>query len=402
MVDGITKDKGSRLGVVIGGSGLIGGTIVNYFKSRTTAPITVLAPSSKKLSIRESTDIRRYLASTRPDFVINTAIANIDSDSQLSFEVNYLGTLNLARTAAALGIPYIHVSSAATLRDGENVTEEDKREISPNMSNYAKSKLMAETTLEYMHKRHGLDYTIIRLGVAYGNHDHKIQGFHRMLFSIADESMPCIFTKKGVLHSYSNCRRLPYFIHHILDNREEFSGQSYNFVDEEPIHLPHLILTIKSYLQVSTPREIYVPYPVARIGKKVTTALLRVMRKFGLKASLPPELIFIRHFYTTQTLSARKLRESSFVDPLPGETVYTRLPDMIIYYLTRWGHQNLISTYNVEIELDRSIEEDFVHAPVKLLESIHLDSSAPFSDMLQYESRKSITDIPLDSEIQPS
>lgn len=402
MGEASRKENAAQLGVVIGGSGLIGGTIVNYFKSRSSEPITVLAPSSKKLSIRESADIRRYLASTRPDFVINSAIANIDSDSQLSFEVNYLGTLNLARTAAALGIPYIHISSAATLREGTNVTEEEKREITANMSNYAKSKLMAETTLEYMHRHHGLDYTVIRLGVVYGNHDHKIQGFHRMLFSIADESMPCIFTNKSVMHSYSNCRKLPYFIHHALNNRPEFSGKSYNFVDEEPINLAHLILTIKSFLQVSTPREIYIPYQVARFGKKVTSALLRVMRKFGLKATLPPELIFIRHFYTTQTLSIRRLKESSFIDPLADETVYTRLPDMVIYYLTRWGHQNLISTYNEEIKLDRSIEDDFANRPLQLLESVHLDSTEPFRDIMQYESPKSLADTPLDSRMHSS
>lgn len=380
------REQGARLGVVIGGSGLVGGTIVNYFKSRSTAPISVLAPSSKKLSIRDSTDIRRYLVSARPDFVINTAIANIGSDSQLSFEVNYLGTINLARTAAALNIPYIHISSTATLRDGLDITEDQKRDITPNMSNYAKSKLMAETTLDYMHRQYGLDYTCIRLGVAYGNHDHKIQGFHRMLFSIADESMPFLFTRRDVLHSYSNCRRLPYFIHHILDHRPEFNGRSYNFVDEEPINLAHLILTIKSYLQLSTPRNICVPYRIAQIGKRGVVTLLRVLRTFGLKANLPPELIFLRHFYTTQTVSARRLKESSFIDPFPGETVYTRLPEMIVYYLTRWGHQNLISTYNEEIRLDRTIEDDFVNRPGELLQAIHEDSAAPFCDLGQYDS----------------
>lgn len=385
MVDAKFREKGSRLGIVIGGSGLVGGTIVNYFKSRSKEPVTILAPSSKKLSIRESTDIRRYMASARPDFVINAAIANIDSDSQLSFEVNYLGALNLARTCAALNIPYIHISSAATLRDGLEVTEEESREITPRMSNYAKSKLMAETTLRYMHEQHGLDYTCVRLGVTYGNHDHKIQGFHRMLFSIADESMPFIFTRKGVLHSYSNCRRLPFFLHHAINNRQEFSGESYNFVDQEPIDLGHLILTIKSYLQLSTPRELYIPYPVARVGKKGVMVLLRVLRKFGLKASLPPELIFISHFYKTQTLSARKLLASSFADPFPDETVYTRLPEMIVYYLTRWSHQNLISTYDEDIMLNRSIEDDFINRPGELLETIHQDSSAPFDDILQYD-----------------
>jgi nucleoside-diphosphate-sugar epimerase len=386
MTERTSGETGSRRGVVIGGSGLVGGTIVNYFKARTTAPITVLAPSSKKLSLRDSADIRRYLGATRPDFIINAAIANINASCQLSFEVNYLGTLNLARAAAALHIPYIHLSSAATLRDGLDVGEEDLREISPDISNYAKSKLMAESTLRYMHQHHGLDYTCIRLGVVYGNHDHKIQGFHRLLFSIADESMPFLFTRKGVLHSYTSCRRLPFFIHHALDHREEFSGETYNFVDREPVDLAKLILTIKSYLQLKSPREIYIPYPIARLGKKGTTLLLGMLRKFGLKASLPPELIFISHFYRTQTLSSRRLRESSFVDPFPEETVYSRLPEMIIYYLTRWSHENLISTYNQEFTPDRGIEEDFRFRPGELLDSIHRDSTAPFQDILQYDS----------------
>jgi nucleoside-diphosphate-sugar epimerase len=383
MVEQNAQTIRRRRGVVIGGSGLVGGTIVNYFKSRTTAPIDVLAPSSKKLSIRNSTDIRNYLADVNPDFIINAAIANIDSDSQLSFEVNYLGSINLARAAAALKIPYIHVSSAATLQDGLDITEDDTRQITPKMSNYAKSKLMAETTLAYMHANKGLDYTCIRLSVVYGNHDHKIQGFHRMLFSIADESMPFLFTRKGVLHSYSNCRRLPFFIHHILENREEFSGKAYNFADRQPVDLANLILTIKSYLQLSSPREIYVPYPLARIGRDCVALLLRVLRKVGLKADLPPELIFIGHFYKTQTLCTRRLQESSFIDPFPGETVYTRLPEMVIYYLTRWSHQNLISTYNEEIMADRSIEEDFQQRPEDLLVSVQLDSTSPFHDILQ-------------------
>lgn len=373
-----------KRGVVIGGSGLVGGTIVNYFKSRIEESIDVLAPSSKKLSIRESTDIRRYLAQVKPDFIVNAAIANIDSDSQLSFEVNYLGTLNLARAAAALNIPYIHISSAATLKNGLDIGEDDCRTVTPNMSNYAKTKLMSERTLQYMYEQHGLDYTCIRLSVVYGNHDHKIQGFHRMLFSIADESMPFLFTSKTVLHSYSNCRKLPYFIHHALMNRTEFSGKAYNFVDKEPVNLANLILTIKSYLQLSTPREMCVPYPLARFGKNCVSVLLRILRKFGLKASLPPELIFIRHFYQTQALSAKRLINSSFVDPFPDESVYTRLPEMVIYYLTRWSHQNLISTYNEEIRLDRSVEDDFKNRPGELLASIHKDSTSPFIDIGQY------------------
>jgi nucleoside-diphosphate-sugar epimerase len=369
------------LGILIGGSGLIGGTIANYFKTNTPDTIELRAPSSKKLSIRSAGDIRDYLKRVRPDFIVNTAIANIDSDSQLAFEVNYLGALNLARAAAALRIPYIHVSSAATLPYGEELTENDHLPLTPHLSNYAKSKLMAEATLRHMHQTVGLDYTGIRLAVVYGEHDHKIQGFHRLFFSIADETMPALFTKKKVLHSYSNANKLPYFVHHMLLNRREFSGETYHFVDKEPVELANLILTVKSYLEVKTPREIFIPYPVATIGKKTMEILLKVFARIGLKASLPPELMFLESFYKTQTLSSQKLRSSSFRDPMPEETIYTRLPALVIYYLTRWSHQNLISTFSEAMIQQTSMDIGFRQEPHVLLDSIHQDSIRPFADL---------------------
>ncbi len=380
------KTHGKMLGILIGGSGLIGGTIANYFKTKTPDSIELRAPSSKKLSIRNAGDIRDYLKRVRPDFVINTAIANIDSDSQLAFEVNYLGSLNLARAAAALRIPYIHISSAATLPNGVDIEEDEHLPLTADLSNYAKSKLMAEETLRHMHQTAGLDYTCIRLAVVYGEHDHKIQGFHRLFFSIADEAMPVLFTKKKAMHSYSNANKLPFFVHHILLNRREFSGETYHFVDKDPVELANLILTIKSYLEVKTPREIYVPYPLASMGKKTMEVILKGFSKIGLKASLPAELMFLESFYKTQTLSAKKLRASSFCDPMPEETIYTKLPALVIYYLTRWSHQNLISTFS-ESMLQASVQDiEFQQAPQALLDSIHQDSSQPFSDLCDLSS----------------
>ncbi|MEN8190201.1 MAG: NAD-dependent epimerase/dehydratase family protein [Thermodesulfobacteriota bacterium] len=375
-----------KVGVLIGGSGLIGGTLAHYFKTRTPDTVELRAPSSKKLSIRNAEDIRDYLKRINPDFLINTAIANIDSDSQLAFEVNYLGALNLARAATALKIPYIHISSAATLPNGVDLTENDHQPITAKLNNYAKSKLMAEQTLRHMYQEVGLDYTCIRLAVVYGEHDHKIQGFHRLFFSIADEAMPVLFTKKGVKHSYSNANKLPYFVHHVLENREEFSGETYHFVDSHPVELGDLILTIKSYLELKSPREIYVPYPLAKGGQKFLTLLLRFLSKIGIKGGLPAELMFLESFYKTQTLSSRKLQQSSFVDPMPEETIYTKLPALVIYYLTRWGHQNMISTFNEVMFSPNLMDDDFRNNPLELLESIHADSSTPFHELQRLRS----------------
>lgn len=381
MTQGNPSSK-KLLGVLIGGSGLIGGTLAHYFKTKTPDTIELRAPSSKKLSIRKAADIKDYLKRLRPDFVINTAIANIGSDSQLALEVNYLGTLNIARAAAALKIPYIHISSAATLPIGENLTEDDCLEILPQLNNYAKSKLMAERTLEYMHKTAGLDYTCIRLAVVYGEHDHKIQGFHRLFFSIADESMPVLFTKKMVMHSYSNANKFPYFVHHVLKNRDEFNGETYHFVDKDPVELASLIITIRSYLELNSPREIYVPYPVAKFGKKVLELILKVLSRIGIHGGLPAELMFLESFYKTQTLSAAKLLKSSFIDPKPEETIYTKLPALVVYYLTRWTHENLISTYAEAVIRTHAMSVDFEEAPLDLLNTVHEDSTAPFKDMI--------------------
>ncbi len=372
-----------KLAVIFGGSGTIGGTIVNYFKAKEPGLVDIRAPSSKKVSLRECSDIQEYLFTVRPDFIINAAIANINADSQLTYEVNYLGAINIARVAAALKVPYIFFSSAATLPPGTNLKETDQLSLTARLSNYGKSKIMAEQTLRYMGEHHGLDYTVIRLATVYGSHDHKIQGFHRLIFCIADKSMPFIFTQKGVIHSYSSSRKLPYLIHHMLNNWQEFGGSTYHFVDRDPVELARLILTIKSYLGLSRPKEVYIPYTVARTGRRGVKIIQRMLTNLGLKTVLPPELMFLGAFYRTQTLSGERLAASSFIDPLPEETVFSRLPEMIAYYLTRWSLQNLISNYDDKlIGLDVDIKNNFKYNPQALLDAIHLDATEPFQEMI--------------------
>lgn len=368
------------IGVLIGGSGLVGGTIVNFYKKYHADTVDIRAPSSKKLSLREESDIRRYLLEVKPDFVINTAMANLGSDGQLAYEVNYKGPINLARATNALNIPFIHLSSAAALPPGVELTEDQALPITPSLSNYAKSKLMTEATLHLMAKENDLDYTCIRLAIVYGAHDHKIQGFHRLLFSVADEAIPVLFTKKDTLHSYTNARKIPHFIHHILKHREEFKGKTYHFVDKNPVDLATLILTVKSYLNLDKPREVYVPFWIANYGKKFIDLILKGVRKLGIQAAIPPELMFLDNLYNPQTLSIEKLKSSSFVDPMPEETIFTRLPELVVYYLSRWTHENLITTFK-DILDEESVEDIFTQDPKRLLDLVHAQGLHPFEDM---------------------
>jgi hypothetical protein len=103
----------------------------------------------------------------------------------------------------------------------------------------------------------------------------------------------------------------------------------------------------------------------------------------GLKTILPPELMFLGAFYRTQTLSGERLAASSFIDPLPEETVFSRLPEMITYYLTRWSLQNLISNFDEKLSgLDASIKHSFTYHPQALLDAIHQTAVEPFQEMM--------------------
>jgi len=369
-----------KIGVLIGGSGLIGGGILHYFKTRNHTACELLAPNSKQLSLRDPDDIQLYLKQYTPDFIINTAITAIDSNPLLALETNYLGTVNLARAAVDLGIPYIHFSSAAVMPNGENLSEDERLSLAPEMASYAKSKLLAELALQEMHLRRGLDYTTIRLAVVYGAHDHKIQGFQRMLFSLADQTMPFLFTNQQAMHSYSNAKKVPFFVKHILQHRHEFGGQTFNFVDPNPVSLSQLILTIKSYLELQRPKEIFLPYPLARIGAGCMVILTRLLRRIGIDSKMPQELMFLKNFYETQTLSAAKLRQSSYVDPDPRVTVFTELPMLIQYYLARWQDLNLIAADEKIFYEPKKRAEIFLNNPEQILSTVKDEIAVPFLD----------------------
>lgn len=367
IVDISTK----TFGVLIGGSGLIGGALMHYFKTETKNEVEVLAPNSKRLSLREPEDIRIYFQKYKPDFIINSAVAAIDSDAQLSYEINYLGSINLAKVAMALKIPYIHFSSAATLPMGENLSEEEHLPLTATLPFYPRSKLMAEMTLKHLYETKGLDCTIIRLGVVYGKHDHKIQGFHRMLFTILNRAMPFMLTKRGVMHSYSNTKKIPPFVHYILENRDEFSGQIYHFVDRNPVELSQLILAVKSYLELNTPKELYIPYPLAKYGRSGIEFLLRRLSRIGIDARMPAELMFLEYFFKTQSLSSERLQKSSYGDRDSEITIFTELPDIISYYRTRWKQLNLISGGKAEVFDSSEGVTDFLNSPHELLNDLH-------------------------------
>ncbi len=367
-------------GIIVGGSGLIGGALVHHFNKCCGDNIEILSPNSKEMSLASAEDVERYARYWKPDFIVNSAIAAIDSDPQLAYTINYIGSINLAKVALKLNIPYIFVSSAAVFPAGKHLLEDQHLHLEAKLSSYAKSKLMSELTLRHMHEQQGLDFTAIRLAIVYGKHDHKIQGFHRLLFSVADQAMPIFLTAKGVQHSYSNAKKVPLFIHHALRNRSEFSGQFYNFADQEAVELVSLIQTIKNHLNVNKPKNIFLPLRVANFGANALKVLLKILLQIGIEAKMPAELMFLNQFYETQTLDVTKVQNSSFTDPWPEETIYSNLPEIIEYYLTRWKHRNILSGFDDDSFEPSGDIQQFNKKPQQLLKQIHDGDLMPFGE----------------------
>ena len=111
--------------------------------------------------------------------------------------------------------------------------------------------------------------------------------------------------------------------------------------------------------------------------------VIKILVRFGVKALVPPELLFLENFYQTQTLSSEKLQQSSFVSPNSAATVFTELPSLIDYYLSRWEHLNLFTTYeNKDFVCPHNKSEAFLNSPKDLLMNTHKDGIAPLSEVL--------------------
>jgi len=110
------------------------------------------------------------------------------------------------------------------------------------------------------------------------------------------------------------------------------------------------------------------------------TGVLTGVRTLRIQAAIPPEMMILDNLYNPQTLSAEKLNNSSFVDPLPEETIVTRRPELVIYSLWRWTHENLITTFK-DILDEESVEDIFKQDPGRLLKLIHAQGLEPFYDL---------------------
>jgi len=127
---------------IFGATGLLGKALIREWKRDE-----VTALGSKDADLRELEQVRRAVASTRPDWIINAAaytdVDGCESNQELAFAVNRQGALNVAQVASESGVRLLFVSTDYVF-DGRSTTPYEADHARAPRSVYGRSKAQAE------------------------------------------------------------------------------------------------------------------------------------------------------------------------------------------------------------------------------------------------------------------
>lgn len=127
-----------------------------------------VSPSYVQLDITDLAAVRSAIAQLQPDAVINTAAyTNVDqaeSDEEVAYRINALGTWNLALACQEADIPLMHVSTDYVF-DGKKGSAYDEYDTTNPVGVYGRSKRAGEMHIERVCPKH----YIVRTAWLYGN-----------------------------------------------------------------------------------------------------------------------------------------------------------------------------------------------------------------------------------------
>ncbi len=130
--------------LITGGSGKLGKELIRLFPN-------AVHPSHKEMDITDAQSVNAYIAEHKPDLAIHcaaiTGIRECEENQQKAWQVNVIGTENLAKACQKLAQCYfVYVSTACVFRgDKGDYTENDL----PYPKNfYALTKLLCEFTVK--------------------------------------------------------------------------------------------------------------------------------------------------------------------------------------------------------------------------------------------------------------
>jgi len=148
---------------VIGANGQLGSELCRQLEEKHQ----ILGLTHGDIEITNSDQVRTVLAEIQPDVIVNTAAYHIvpecEKNPDISFQVNAIGALNLAKTATDLGSVLVHYSTDYVF-DGEKKEPYLEKDSTNPLNIYAMTKLNGEILIKNYCSRH----FIIRISGLYG------------------------------------------------------------------------------------------------------------------------------------------------------------------------------------------------------------------------------------------
>ena len=156
----------SRPLLIVGAQGQLGRELVT---EAGRAGIPILAAGRDELDITHADDVRRFIRDTAPRAIINaaayTAVDKAESEPDAAHAVNVLGPENLARAAAEVDVPLLHVSTDYVFDGSKSGAYDEDDPVAP-LGAYGRTKEEGERRVRAAHPKH----VILRTSWVYGAH----------------------------------------------------------------------------------------------------------------------------------------------------------------------------------------------------------------------------------------
>jgi len=152
--------------LIVGAKGQLGRELTEE-ASRTRVPL--VAVGRAELEITHADDVRRFIRDAAPRAIINaaayTSVDKAESEWDAAHAVNVLGPENLARAAAELDVPLLHVSTDYVFDGSKNGAYSEDDPIAP-LGAYGRTKAEGERRVRDAQPKH----IILRTSWVYGVH----------------------------------------------------------------------------------------------------------------------------------------------------------------------------------------------------------------------------------------
>ena len=196
------------------------GNVGTYFSNQLSKSHTVYALDKTELNVTDKVSTERTLNLLKPDVVIHTAaITNkyiCEYNETLAYDVNTVGTLNIANCCNILNIPLVYLSSTDVYGDAHSSPYSEVDECSP-INAYSKSKLGGEELIQTICEK----YFIVRTSTIFGGNDcfvrKLIKGKHTAIYLFSNPTLSVTYiedltliiekllaTQKYGIYNYTN------------------------------------------------------------------------------------------------------------------------------------------------------------------------------------------------------